>query len=77
MTGLPYAAANANHAPAGSMEFGRTTLGGINMIAMVNGNSSTMFFQYSQSDGNPVQMTAASMHQTTPYQTGTAIYYTD
>ena len=77
LNNFPFAAANANHTPTTSMQWGRTTLAGSPMYGMMGGNSSQMWFEYSNSNGNPTQMPAGAMNQTTPYHNGQVTYYVD
>ena len=77
LNNFPFAAANANHTPTTSMQWGRTTLDGSPMYGMMGGNSSQMWFEYSNSNGNPTQMPASAMNQTTPYHNGQVTYYVD
>ena len=77
LNNFPFAAANANHTPTTSMQWGRTTLAGSPMYGMMGGNSSQMWFEYSNSNGNPTQMPASAMNQTTPYHNGQVTYYVD
>jgi len=77
LNNFPFTNANANHIPSTSIRWGRTTLAGQPMYGMMEANSTQMWFEYSNSNGNPTQMPASAMNQTTPYHDGCVTYYVD